>query len=282
MKRKLLSIFMVIAMGLCAIGTISVSAYGSTQYGQFLYYTESNDEITITDCDTSATEIVIPEKINGKPVTSIGDEAFYGCTGLTSITIPDGVTSIGNYAFDGCTDLTSITIPDSVTYIGDSAFYNCESLTSIIIPNGVTSIGESAFYNCSSLTDVYYTGSETEWAQISIGSDNKPLTNATIHYNFVPSVAPVVLETLTETGKPITTVNGQKLFVTTPQDMTEGACVILVCYKNKVLVETQKAVNTGETLYFVVDSDFDEVKVMAWESLTSMKPIGKAEIVDLS
>ena len=78
-------------------------------------------------------------------VTSIGNDAFYGCTGLTSIEIPAGVTSIGNYAFYGCTGLTSIDIPAGVTSIGSYAFYGCTNLTSIDIPAGVTSIGANAF-----------------------------------------------------------------------------------------------------------------------------------------
>ena len=87
-------------------------------------------------------------------VTSIGNSAFYGCTGLTSITIPDGVTSIGKYAFYNCKNLTSITIPDSVTSIDNGAFYGCDSLTSVTIPDSVTSIGESAFEDCTSLTSI--------------------------------------------------------------------------------------------------------------------------------
>ena len=87
-------------------------------------------------------------------VTSIGDWAFYGCTGLTSITIPSSVTSIGDGAFSDCTGLTSITIPSSVTSIGDYAFSDCTGLTSITIPSSVTSIGDWAFYGCKGLKSV--------------------------------------------------------------------------------------------------------------------------------
>ena len=88
-------------------------------------------------------------------VTAIGDGAFEGCTGLTSIDIPSSVTSIGGTAFYGCTGLTSISIPNSVTTIGEGAFYRCTGLTSISIPASVTSIGRSAFSYCSGLTDIY-------------------------------------------------------------------------------------------------------------------------------
>ena len=87
-------------------------------------------------------------------LTSVGYEAFEGCSGLTSITIPNSVTSIGDYAFQGCSGLTSITIPNSVTSIGSSAFWACSSLTSVIIGNGVTSIGSWAFWGCTSLTSI--------------------------------------------------------------------------------------------------------------------------------
>ena len=87
-------------------------------------------------------------------VTSIGEAAFQGCSGLTSATIPAGVTNIGNYAFYQCSGLTSITIPEGVTSIGNSAFNGCSGLTSVTIPGNVTAIGDFAFDRCSSLSSI--------------------------------------------------------------------------------------------------------------------------------
>ena len=84
-------------------------------------------------------------------VTSIGDWAFYNCTGLTYVTIPDSVTNIGVEAFSGCHSLKSITIPNSITRIGGGAFSYCPGLTSVIVGKGITSIGKYVFYNCTGL-----------------------------------------------------------------------------------------------------------------------------------
>ena len=97
----------------------------------------------------------------GNSVTTIGYAAFYHCYGLTSLTIGNNVTSISIAAFAGCSNLPSVTIPNSVTSIGNSAFSNCRSLTFVTIPNSVTTIGENAFWQCINLTSVYISNSVT-------------------------------------------------------------------------------------------------------------------------
>ena len=112
-------------------------------------------------------------------LTSIGSNAFYGCTSLTSITIPEGVTNFGRSAFQGCSSLTSIIIPEGVTSIDWAVFQDCSSLTSIIIPEGVTSIGYSAFSGCASLTSITIPERVTS-IDLSVFSGCSSLTSITI------------------------------------------------------------------------------------------------------
>ena len=139
-------------------------------------YSIENGEVTINDYIGSATEVVIPEKIEGYPVTSIGDGAFFNCFSLTNITIPDSVTSIGDDAFFQCYSLTSITIPDGVISIGDYAFQGCSSLVKITIPNGVISIGNKVFRSCSSLKNVIVSEGNENYSSIDGVLFNKDKT----------------------------------------------------------------------------------------------------------
>ena len=139
-------------------------------------YSVNSDNTTVTVAgypsgSKPTGDLNIPESVTygdiSYPVTSIGDEAFFYCTGLTSVTIPNSVTSIGESAFSYCSGLTSVTIGNSVTSIGDGSFSDCSGLTSVTIPNSVTSIGDEAFWGCSGLTSVTIGNSVTsigDWA----------------------------------------------------------------------------------------------------------------------
>ncbi len=129
-------------------------------------YDSRNNCNAIIETATNALIYGCKNTIIPNSVTSIGNGAFYFCSGLTSVTIPNSVTSIGAIAFSNCSGLASVTISNSVTSIGSSAFYSCTGLTSVTIPNSVTSIGDNAFWDCSGLTSVTISNSVT-----SIGSN---------------------------------------------------------------------------------------------------------------
>ena len=155
--KTIKQLLITVAMLLCSV---VANAYDFEVDGIYYNILSASDfTVVVTSGDNKYSgAVIIPETIAYKSkvlkVTSIGDNAFYYCSGLTSIVIPNSVTSIGEKAFYECSGLTSVTIPNSVTSIGNFAFYYCSGLTSITIPNSVTSIGNYAFYNCSGLKTV--------------------------------------------------------------------------------------------------------------------------------
>lgn len=158
--------------------TLTISGHG----GILSYFLDENNIK-----DEKIEKIVIESGI-----TSIGADAFSGCSSLSSITIPDGVTHIGRNAFYDCNNLSSVTIPDSVTDIGEGAFSGCRGLNGITIPSSVTYIGKGAFRDCSQLTDIYYGGTPLGWIELTDSDKtfafkgNKDFSFATVHYVNVP------------------------------------------------------------------------------------------------
>ena len=150
--------------------TLTISGMGAMNYDSDVPWDGYSEDISTVEIETGVTTIgewafyfcsgltsvEIPDS-----VTTIGWGAFSDCSSLTSVTIPNGVISIGGYAFNNCRRLTSVTIPNNVTTIGEFTFSECKSLTSVTIPNSVTTIGKLAFQNCYSLTSVTIPNSVT-------------------------------------------------------------------------------------------------------------------------
>ena len=187
-----------------------------------LSYTIADSGIVIIDCDESATSVIIPEQIDGIPVVTIGDQAFWQCSKLTSITIPSSVIYIWPRAFIGCNSLTDLvvdpqnrnyiveddvlfditktnlvhcpttkigeyTIPDSVTAIGYYAFKGCNRLTSVTIPDSITYISDFVFDGCSGLTNITVPDSVTFLGQ-GVFKNCSGLTSVTLP-NAITSIA---------------------------------------------------------------------------------------------
>ncbi len=130
---------------------------------------------------TGLTSITIPNSVIG-----IDDRAFFGCTGITSITVPNSVTSIGWLAFRECSNLSAVSISNNVNFIGDYAFRSCYSLTSIKIPDNVTSISDYTFQDCTSLTSVEIPVGVTKIGNYAF-SGCKELSHFYCHSDLVPN-----------------------------------------------------------------------------------------------
>jgi hypothetical protein len=158
----------------------------SAVQAQFGCMTNADNTLTITGYTGPGGAVAIPTNINGLPVTSIGDYAFFDYTNLTGVTIPASVTSIGEGAFEDCFNLTNATIANGVTRIGDYAFTTCAKLTSVAIPGSITNIGDYAFAVCNSLTNatiangVTNIGDDAFWLCTSLTSITIPASVTSI------------------------------------------------------------------------------------------------------
>jgi hypothetical protein len=192
--RKVLAVFIAGCLVLSLFTGIFVSmpsARADIAEGDYTY-TVAGSNATITGYTGSGSAVVIPDTLGGyvvtsigygafggcsavtiiipNSITSIGTDAFYNCTKLTSVIIGSGLTTIGPSAFPRCSALTSVIIPDSVTSIGYGAFADCSALTTMTIPNSVTSIGTDAFYGCTKLTTMTIPKSVTSIGSYAFGS----------------------------------------------------------------------------------------------------------------
>lgn len=128
--------------------------YDKNKYG-YLTYEVIDNEVIITDCDESVTgKIVVPETIEGYPVTTIGERAFEACWQISEVVLPDSIKEIGAEAFSQCYRLESINIPESVTTLRELVFGSCYSLTEVVVPDNITKVELGVFSNCMRLEKV--------------------------------------------------------------------------------------------------------------------------------
>ena len=159
--KKFFSLVTALIMAISLVGILPSVAASAETSGDYEYTVLEDGTVEITGYTGSETDIEIPDEIEGKAVTSIGNKVFYCCESLESIIIPDSVTNIGSYAFWACHSLTSIEIPNNVTDIGESAFQYCISLKSVILHDSIINIGNSVFSDCDSLESITIPGKVT-------------------------------------------------------------------------------------------------------------------------
>lgn len=172
----------------------------------FEFIPPDNTAVIVTNYkyNGAAADVTIPSRYQGKPVTMIGHAAFFN-SAVTSVTIPNSVTYIGFSAFSSCTSLKSITLPSSLSFISGALFLGCSQLTTIHIPVSVTSIGNNAFADCPSLMTVTYSGSKTQWDDITKGRNSDVLENhlicAMLEATFTADGESISTQTIDRGGK---------------------------------------------------------------------------------
>ena len=259
-------------------------------------------EYSFRNC-TGLTSVIIPEN-----VIKIDSWAFKGCTGLESITIPKTIKELSLGSFDGCENLNAVhisdiakwcdivfvssyyygytyyssnplyyagnlylngilvndlVIPEGTTTIRERAFDGGTCIKNIAIPKSVSNIGENAFRNCTGLKNIYYNSSNEKWSSITKGKQDTYWENATISFNCVPFIKATVS-------------SDKKAFTITPIFAESEDVVILALYKDKRFVKLYQTKYQNEAVQFNATEDYDEVKIMVWESFKTLVPVCEA------
>src|ERR1035437_2561630 len=224
--RKVLSVFIAACLVLSLFTGIFVSmpsARADITEGDYTY-TVAGSNATITGYAGLGGAIVIPATLGGYPVTSIGNDAYQGWTGLTSVIIPNSVTTIGTQAFQGCTALTSVTIPNSVTSIGIYAFQGCTGLIAAYFSGNAPRMSASVFDSCAPGFTVWYMSGTTGWTNPWYGYPTATKTLKTV----------VVLQI----GKSTFTVNDASKTLDSPPIIKNGRTLVPIRAIIKALAGT--------------------------------------------
>ena len=215
----------------------------------------------------------------GNGITRVGSCSFTYCTGLKSVTIPDSVTSIDLAAFSYCSGLKSVIIGKNVTNIDVRAFCDCGGLERVVIPKSVTTIEKGVFEECPNLTNVEYCGSETEWAEISVGADNDFMKTAATNYNSTGVLPPVIGEAVVSGGQ------DGVYTVTVPIEDNPYSCkVICALYSGNTMsgfnFETVTPADNSAEIN-IKSGAADTARIFFWDSLSGMKPLRESKPVTL-
>ncbi len=209
------------------------------------------------------TGVTLPDSLK-----TVGEYAFYACNGITNLDLGSGVEVIDNSAFENCGRIPSVTIPDSVYEIAIYAFKGCSNLTEVRLGKGVEDIQSFAFNSCSKLTDVYYAGSRGMWRNVSIGTPNDSLENATIHYGIeMPGEIDVEI---TQTWRNSVTIESEEI--------KEENKVVALKYIDGQYISQE--VDITEGFGEVYCDGATSVKIFIWESYETMRPL--SEVVEFT
>ena len=257
-------------------GTLTISGEGAMKASlrtPWESYSDTIKSLVITGRVTSICDFAFKDCINltdvilGNEITDIGKYAFLDCNSLKSIVLPDSVSVISSGLFDHCTALEDVKLRKNVSVIEEFAFFACTSLTSIYLPKDISTISEDAFGSCYNLADVYFGATKSEWDSKTIKDDY--IITARKYYSCTDS--PLKAK--------IRKSESYDSFTVSPADIPNSSTVMLALYKNGKLTDTKSNLYTGSEITFTSDKNYDQIKVMALNSLQTLRLYNKFQNV---